>query len=423
MVTDLKSNSEYSSRRTGKAAFFLCFLIYAVSYFGRNTFAACITEMENDGLFVGGFDSYISTAFLVCYGTGQFINGRLAGRIPPLISAATGLFGSGISNLLMAAIPNRFVMIILWAANGYFCSMLWPTVIRIFTEWLDDSERGPATANISPSIPLGSVICYLISSAMLKLRWQLVFLVSGTLLCIGALIWVLSVRSIGGSIERKSAEVAAQLAERNDVTPEKRKLTPGYFFATGLGVMAVLSVLSGSLKEAVIGWIPTYLTDCFGYEPSLSALISTLMPIAGVAGPYFAILLNKRFDNEATTIAVLMGISAAVNGAIFATGSSVAAVAIPMLAVSTACMWGINTMLMTYTCYHFRSGGLAASVTGTLNALVYVGSSSFTYLYRIVNESSGSWLPVVAVWTCLGTACCLFGFAFSNVWKKRRPGS
>ena len=91
VVTDLKSNSEYSSRRTGKAAFFLCFLIYAVSYFGRNTFAACITEMENDGLFGGGFDSYISTAFLVCYGTGQFINGRLAGRIPPLMYGSSSM--------------------------------------------------------------------------------------------------------------------------------------------------------------------------------------------------------------------------------------------------------------------------------------------------------------------------------------------
>lgn len=421
-MTDLKNSKEYSGRRTGNAVFALCFMIYAVSYFGRNTFAACITDMEKSGLFEGGFDSYVSTAFLVFYGAGQFINGRLAGRIPPEISAAAGLFGSGVSNILMAVFPYRAVFILLWAANGFFCSMLWPTVIRIFTEWLDDRERGLATANISPSIPVGSVICYLISSAMLKLRWQYVFILSGSLLCAGALVWSVSVRLLRGNIRRKAEEVQKSLTADAE-TGSKKKLSPAYFFAAGLGVMAVLSVMSGGLKEAVIGWIPTYLTDCFDYEPSFSALVSTLMPIAGIAGPYIAIMINKRLDNEALTVAVLMGISAAVNGVILVSGNRTAWVAIAMLALSTACMWGINTMLMTFTCYHFRSAGLAAAVTGTLNALVYVGSSSFTYIYRVVNESAGSWLPVVAIWTALGTACCLFGIGHSKAWKNRRPGS
>ncbi|MCQ2427153.1 MAG: MFS transporter [Clostridia bacterium] len=401
----------------------LCFLAYAVSYFGRNTFAACITDMVESGVFEKGFDSYISTAFLVCYGAGQFINGRLTAKFSPKLYAPLGLLGSGLSNILMALFTEKYVLCVLWAVNGFCCSMLWPTVIRIFTEWLNDSERPSATANISPSIPVGSIICYLICSVMLGFSWKAVFILSGCLLCIGAGVWTVSVIALGGNIDDKARDTAqlAGLADAVTASAKKQKLSPAYFFATGLGVMAILSILSGTLKEAVINWIPTFLTDCFGYSTWVSALISTLMPLAGVLGPYFAIWINKKIDNEATTIACLMGISGICNGIILATSTSVAVAAIAMLAVSTACMWGINTMLMTFTCYHFKNAGLSSAVTGTLNALVYVGSSSFTYLYRTVNESAGSWLPVVGIWTALGAAACVFGLVAAPLWKKKRP--
>jgi len=393
-----------------------------VSYFGRNTFAACITDMVESGLFEKGFDSYISTAFLVCYGCGQFINGRLTGKFSPKLYAAMGLFGSGLSNILMAVIKNQYLYILFWAVNGFCCSMLWPTIIRIFTEWLNDSERPSATANISPSIPVGSIICYLVCSLMLNVSWELVFIVSGSMLCIGATVWAVSMKLNGRAIDEKAEETAMlSSASIPSGSIQKTKLSFAFFFATGLGVMAVLSILSGTLKEAVINWIPTYLTDSFGYSTSVSALISTLMPLAGVLGPYFAIWINNKIDNEATTIAILMGISAVCNGVILLSRSSVAIAAIAMLAVSTACMWGINTMLMTFTCYHFKNHGLSSAVTGTLNALVYVGSSSFTYLYRSVNEAAGSWLPVVGLWTALGTAAAVFGLLSAGIWKRKRP--
>ncbi|MBQ7592500.1 MAG: MFS transporter [Clostridia bacterium] len=413
-------SSDRKSTVTGRRIIILCFFAYAVSYLGRNTFAACITDMTAAGLFPTGFDGYVSAAFLVFYGAGQFINGRLTSLVRPGLFASAGLLGSGVANILMAFAGNRFLFVALWAVNGFCCSMLWPTVIRVFSEWLDTAERNRASTNISPSIPAGSILCYLICYFMLKLDWRAVFILSGSLLCAGSAVWFTATTLLRKDVAARSLRIADE--ELPDAGSTKKKLTPAYFFAAGLGIMAVASIVSGTLKEAVISWIPTYLTENFGFLSSDSALISVLMPLISVAGPYFAVYIDRKFfRNECATVGMLFALSAFFHLLIVLFFRDLAVPAVILLSLSSACLWGVNTMLMTYTCYHFRRSGLSAAVSGTLNAAVYLGSSSFTYIYRGINEASGSWDPVVAVWAVMGTAGCLFCFLGAKSWKKRRP--
>lgn len=420
-MTVRKSNAQ----KIGTLIFLLTFAAYAFSYLGRNTFSACLKTMGAQGLFAEGFDAYISAAYLIMYGSGQLINGILITKFSPKLWVPLGLAGSGIANLLMTVVGNQYLYLILWALNGFCCSMLWPSVISIFTTWLNRQEREKAAANISPSIPVGSIGCYLISFFMLKIssvnNWKFVFILSGSLLCFGALLLAVFYIYLSREIDAKAERTRAEEPPELNRSGEKVKFSIPLIFTTGLLVMVVGSFFNGTLKEAVIAYVPNYVSDCFSLGSDTAALISTLLPVFAILGPYFAIFINKKFfDNEAATIGTLMGISALCNLVVYLTGSSVAVLSILMIAVSTACMWGINTMLMTFTPYHFAKMGASSIVSGILNGTVFVGSAIFTVVYRNIANSSG-WNATVLAWTCMGILAAALTLGFCGFWKKHRP--
>ncbi len=385
--------------------------------------------MQGEGLLPVGFDSWISAAFLVCYGAGQFINGRLVARSDPRRFMAAGLCASGLCNVLMAVAGNRFLMLALWALNGYATSMLWPTVIRVFSEWLDDGERARAGADVSVSIPAGMIVCYLICSAMLPVGWRFAFILAGLLLVAGAAAWFFSVGALGGRIRQKveACRVSAPDGASGAAGGGGRKgsLTLSLFFACGLGVMIPAALFNGALKEGVASWIPKLLAADYGFVPSAASMVAVVIPAVSIAGPYAAVALTRRvFRNECITMAVLFAVSALCGlGLYLISGSGRAVPALILLAVEAACMWGVNSQLMSYVAFHFRGLGLSSAVSGTLNAILFAGSSSFTVLYGRMADASGGWRAPAIAWTAVGLAaavCCLAG---ARSWARRRPGA
>ncbi len=409
-------------RLTGRLVFALAFGAYMFSYFGRGTFASCITDMQASGVLREGDDGWISAAFLLCYAAGQLVNGRLVTRIHPRYSMSAGLALSGICNLLMPVAGSWVPMLAIWSVNGYACSMLWPTVIRVFSEWLDDSERPGAGTSISVSIPLGTIVCYLICSTALRTGWRLAYIVSGSLLLAGAAVWFISVGAMRERISDKTSDVPGPelLTDGGRV-----RFGPREFFSYGLGVIAVCALFNGALKEAVVSWTPKFLEQGYGLSPSSASLIAMVIPAVSVSGPYLGRFLNDRFfRNESMTSAVLFGISCLCCAGICLTLSAgLAAPAVILLAVSMSCMWGVNNQIMAFVPFRFSRTGLSPAVSGTLNAVIFAGSSAFTVLYGRLADGSGSWLPSVIVWACAGLVAAAAGAAGSGSWKKRMPGS
>lgn len=412
--------------RAGAAKlFFLCFLAYMFSYFGRYNLSTCLDSMVSEGIVTEQFGALISSAFLICYGIGQFVNGRLTMRISPKIMIAAGLFGSGICNILMSfSAPGLSVPIaVIWGLNGYFNAMLWSPIIRIFSEWMNENERARAGAHISPSIPFGMLTCYLITFLVLKFsEWRNVFLVCGTLLCVGAAIWLVGTFGLRKYIFSATESFRLQKEALTSDAPEKgNALSLAVFISTGLIVLVFASFFNGALKDAVISWVPQYLIDTFGFVPSNASLVSTLLPLFSIAGPYFAIWMNKKFfDNECATVGVLYGISAVCTIGMFLLGKNSPIPAVILMATSMACMWGVNSMLLTFVPYHFSASGISSAVTGTLNCIIFLGSSTSTYVYRAL-ASGAVWDTTVLVWFGIGTVSCVSCLVFAKIWKRRRP--
>lgn len=419
------ANDSAEQLKQSNRLFTLCFIAYTFSYFGRYNYSTCLASMTSAGLLDNAFGGIISSAYLIFYGAGQFINGRLGVRISPRIMVAVGLLGSGCSNLLMGLLSEKYLFLIIWAANGFFNSMLWSPIIRVFTDWMTQSQRQRAGANISLTIPVGMSLSYIISSLMLDISsWRGVFIACGALLCIGGAIWILGISSLKPYIqtmsERNRESLSAGISNKLGGAA-KPALTPRTFFGTGLIFIAAVALFNGSLKDAVLSWAPTYLKDTYSFTDSSASLVSTLLPLFSVAGPYVAISLDKRFfRNEAATSGVMFAVAAISLIAAALLNGSLPILAVALLALAMCCMWGVNTMILTFVPYRFGSMGISSAVTGTLNCTAYISASCCTVIYGNMAKAQ-NWSGTVLLWiifAILGGVTC---FALALPWKHRRP--
>ncbi len=79
--------------KLGKEAgrlFSLCFIAYMFSYFGRYDFSACQNAMMTEGIIDLASASLMSSAYFICYGAGQLINGAIGVRVSPKYMIACG---------------------------------------------------------------------------------------------------------------------------------------------------------------------------------------------------------------------------------------------------------------------------------------------------------------------------------------------
>ena len=101
-----------------------------------------------------------------------------------------------------------------------------------------------------------------------------------------------------------------------------------------------------------------------------------IVPPVNLGGVYaFNWLRNRLRWSEAATAAAAFAICGAGIALWTAAGRGSVAVTILMLIVSTTCMTGASTMLLSLLPLRFHAMGRMATVTGLLNASAYVGSA------------------------------------------------
>ena len=79
-----------------------------------------------------------------------------------------GAVMGGICCFLMPFAGSLTAMIIIWAANGFFQSMLWSPILRIYSEMINKKLKKRAILDISLSLPVGTVCAYLASTLIIK---------------------------------------------------------------------------------------------------------------------------------------------------------------------------------------------------------------------------------------------------------------
>lgn len=382
------------------------------SYIGRFPLSALMSDMIADGVFDKALAGTVTTAYMIFYGAGQLIFGRLSRNLPPPVLMSTGLIGCAICNIFMGVFPFYVTSVIFWGLNGVFNSMLWPALIRAFAEWLPASRQYNAGVNIGLSIPCGSVLSLLLCSLFLRfLSWRVCFVLCGSVVLLAGVVTVIGFSSIRSYCK----DMANAFSERLLHTKEEGASVKFPFKALflSLAVMIVPAIMiNGALKDSVSNWVPTIISDSFGTDPSFSAFLSILIPVVSMTGSYIAKGIDRIFKNELKTAGALFIISAVCISALLLFGKANVVLSVALIAISTAATWGVNTMIVVLFPYRFAKIGASGTVSGIYNCLCFLFSGVTSSLYGALAASSG-WTTVFGVWLAMAIVAAASSFVAS----------
>ncbi len=407
------------SKKLSALLFAGCFAVYSASYVGRINLSAAIADRVAAGLFTKEEAGLIGTVFFVVYGSFQIINGVLGDKISPFGMIIAGTFGGAVANAGMAFCSTHTQMAVVWGVNGLAMSLLWVAILKILANIINDDMRQRACLNLSATLPVGSVLAYLLSAFSLKfLSWQFVFLIPAGILFAVAVFFTLSYRAAKPHITMREVPLPEKVGAKG---AKSGKLLP-LFAVSGLLLVLPADVIHGAIKEGITTWEPTMIAQVFNKSVSLSTLSSVLLPVFNLTGIYLITPIYKKLckSNELVTGTLIVAFSSVVLLALtFLLKSGVLPLggAVVMLSTVTMAMGTFNYMIITCVPMRFAALGKTATVSGVMNATAYVGCAFASAGFGSISEKYG-WVACVAVWAALALAGVALTAVAALRWKK-----
>ncbi|MBQ2256092.1 MAG: MFS transporter, partial [Clostridia bacterium] len=210
-------------------------------------------------------------------------------------------------------------------------------------------------------------------------------------------------------------------------TKEQKKTSPAssvslfkLLLTSGALIFTVPVVFHGMLKDGVNTWVPTILRDSFDVDETLSTVLAIVLPLIALLGFTLANFLLKRkrlHENHPLIGIILMGAAAVPTLILLGVrGMSFVAGLICLCAISLL-MESFNHVYSTMMPAKFAHYGKAATVSGIMNSLIYIGSAISTYLFGLVAEWLG-WSTTIFIWLCLAlVGAAILAFAIKP-WKR-----
>lgn len=453
--------------------FLLCWFVYFSSYLGRLNYSSAMTVMLEDGVLTKTQAGFISMIYFFAYGVGQCLNGFAGDRIDPKRMVSCGLMVSALMNVVMTFARSFPLMAAAWLINGYAQSTIWPPIIRIFSDMLEKKKKVKYCVDIVSTQAAGTFASYFLSAVIIAhAKWQFVFLAAGLILFLAVLIWNLGFAMVAA---RSGAEVAGDANRALDAvsekgasgeaelqnmvrTPERERTEPqtelpvqeavqkpvqavpgtqtaqasekkaettggnggfsGLVFASGMFMLIFPVFVHGILKDGIVSWVPTYISEVFDAGASLAVLLTAIIPVINLSGAYIGRYVFKRMGGDEVKASVLFfSIAAAALFVLCEAGTVHMVLTALLLSVITASMMAVNTLFINLYPLRFEKEGRVASVSGFLNATAYLGTAISTYCIGLLVQSRG-WNVTIASWL-FATLLALF-ICVMSVFRMRR---
>ena len=417
--------------------FWLCWLVYFASYIGRLNYSSAMPAMIGGSVITASQAGFISMVYFFAYGAGQCFNGMLADRLHPGKMIFAGLFISGLLNLAMGFLSGFGLMALFWCANGYTQAMIWPPIMRIFAKMMTEERKVKYCVHITSTMAVGTLASYLLSAAMIAAAgWRFVFYAAAVCMCAAALVFwrgfakVEAYSTENEGAENEGAEKLGDVVEYEEKTESKgvdgcrnaaehtdtgsmpliKLLT-----ASGLLFLLIPVVVHGVLKDGVTSWVPTYISETFMASPTLSILVTTMLPIINLTGAYAAQFMYRRFfqKQEVKTASFFFLIATGALVPLWRFSAVNMFLTAGLLSVITASMMAVNTLFVNLLPLRFEKEGRVSTVSGFLNAMAYLGCAISTYGIGVLVQHVG-WQVTIFGWLAITAAAMAVCFALRN---------
>ncbi len=380
----------------------LCSVSYLAVYFARNIFGAVSPKMIEDG-FTESFIGNASFIYLLCYGIGQLINGRIGDKVKARYMISLGLFLSGVTNFVFAnyASASPLSATVIYGMTGYFLSMIYGSITKVVAE---NTELVYATR-----CSLGYTFASFFGSPMAgvaaaSLSWQGVFMVSTACLVIMAIICY----CVFILYEKKG------IVKYNQFKANKPKKGGGIklLIQNHIIKFTIISMLTGVVRTTVVFWMPTYISQHLGFSAESAASVFTVATFVISFTTFIAVFVYEKLKRDMNKTILIMFSAATIFFALtYFVNHPVLNIIFLILAImsSNSC----STMLYSRYCPGLRDLGLVSSVTGYIDFISYMSAAASTKLFANAAVTIG-WGNLILVWCSLMIIGVIVALPYKN---------
>ena len=398
------------SRYSKNGIVLMCTIAYFASYFSRKTFAVVMVDMIKNNVVDDVVAGLIGTALFVFYGAGQLISGYMGDKIPPKYLMFAGLMVSALCNLALPLMPNQYLMIPVWAVNGFAQALLWPPIVRILASNLSHEKYVSANLVVTCGAHVSTIVLYILAPICISfMSWKSVFFISTIFCVVVGAIFLLAMCLI-----LKDSEPKDVIDGKNSPTSVDDTPLSVTFKRSGVLLIFLCIIAMGFMRDGIESWLPTLYSVAFGRDSSESILVSVALPIFSIISLFVVRIIHKGkvFNNEVRGAGILFALSVAlcIPLAILINIDYVACRIICLLlaGIVCACMHSCNFLLISCVPGRFARSGRASTIGGFCNACTYVGAAGSMYGIAIISKHLG-WCATVISWAFI----CLVGVLFA----------
>jgi len=385
---------------------FLGWIICFSSYITRINFAAVLVEFLRSEGVMKSSASAITTALLVTYGAGQLLSGYLGDRFSPRLLIFGGLLVASLCNILLPVVsPSIASMTIVWGINGIAQAMMWPPLVKICANALCAEDYNRLMPVIDTSCASATIAVYLFSPLFITLSgWQLVFYIAAAFATIAAFIWFFATGPLLKNVSFAASKVEIDTVERHTISNRA---------VWNLLPIILLSIaMLGILKDGITTWMPTFISDTFQLESTVSILTGVAIPATHMLiglSTYRVLVAMKR--DVFAAISIYYAITAGFLLLLWCSGTNSMLLSTLFIALGSGGLHGINSLQTYYLPELLGGTGRISFYAGLINSATYVGSALSTYLVAVISEAHGwnvtivSWVIFASVGLALTLAC------------------
>ncbi|MBQ8295534.1 MAG: MFS transporter [Clostridia bacterium] len=408
----------------------LCWLVYSSAYVGKLSYAANISQVIAYYKVSHADAGVVSTCLFFAYAVGQFVNGVFNKRYNIRLVVTVSLALSCAVNLVLAITDYFPVVKYLWIVNGFAQSVLWPTLIRLLAECLPEKSMSYASVIMGAASPVGTVVIYAVSALYVKINFKLAFYTAAILLPIVILIWVCTSGVLmkkakeNGAMEdgEKMEENAAQRIPAAPVSVKTKQKIPFDLMLTII-FLAVFAVGVNLIADGLTTWVPSILKESFGFDDSLSIILTVALPLITVFSNFFAVMLHKKMPDFIHKSALLFAITGGLILLIIGMFSlKQAIVTIVCFALVRGLLGCVNSLVNGVFPLFMKEKINSGMIAGVLNGFCYVGSTASSYGLGLVADHHG-WTAVFWLLFAVCVLVCVMWVGYvivKSVYKKKK---
>ena len=359
-----------------------CTVLYIAAYFCRLNLSAVLDPIASHLSLSLPQAGLLQTVFASIYALGQLINGTIVDRVNPVRHMFTGLLGASLCNIAMGFAGSFQMMLILWALNGVFQSMMWTPIMRIVTLYYDDTAtRERANGTLAMTLIVGHFGAWAISGFLGELlHWRFAFIVPALIALTVLTVSYLSLRDVMADAETMNRKRTA--ASRAGQSPL------GTLLGTGFPLVLVSCLLYGFIRDSVVTWSPTILARLSTEIVIPSTVFTLILPAINIFGVTIGFALRYRGAQPHVVVTMMM-IIAIISGALLLPAPGILLTAV-LLGLICAGMYGANTMLTALIPLQYDRIGRTGMTAGMVDSTIYAGSAIAGVLGGSLYEGYGT---------------------------------